>query len=145
MSKFATYTPLLKAKLEALEESTGVLLFKEVRYGYKKDFEGFPTAEFYKKAGSGEVADTHKTERIWEYTLLLIYNFDDELTERKDAELILDTTVDKVMEAFDEDQDLGGACQKIEVLPVNFYDILIEEPFIFAEFTIRIRDFINRH
>jgi len=144
MSKFATYTPLIKAKLEALEESKGVDLFVDVRYGHKKEFQGFPTAEFYKKAGSGKTQDTHRNERHWEYTLLLIYEFKGNKTHEQ-AEAIMDIAVDKVMTAFDTDETLGGACQKIEVVPVQFYDILLEEPFIFAEFNIVITDFVNRN
>lgn len=144
MSKYATYTPLIKAKLEALEESNDVPLFVEVRYGAKKEFDGFPTAEFFKKAGSGEEIDTAKNLRKWEYTLLLIYEFKSD-EDREDVEEKMDTCVDAVMKAFDEDPDLSGTCQKVSVLPVNFYDILLEEPFIFAEFTIVIEDFVKRY
>jgi hypothetical protein len=141
---YATYTPLLKAKLEALEESAGVALFADVRYGHKKDFIGYPTAEFFKKASTGEVEDTHQNERIWEYTLLLIYEYKGQKTH-EEVEELMDTTVDKVIEAFDQDPTLSGNCMSIEVAPVNFYDIILEEPFIYAEFSIKIKDFVNHH
>ncbi len=129
--------------LEALEEQDNVLLFSEVRYGHKKEFTGFPTAEFYKKAGGGRVADTHSNERTWSYTLLLIYEFTGNKT-RAEAETILDTAVDMVNEAFDKNSDLSGNCMKVDVAEENFYDIMLEEPFIFAEFTITIHDFVDR-
>jgi hypothetical protein len=144
MSKFATYTPLIQSKLEAIEESEGVPFFVEVRYGHKKDFQGFPTAEFFKKAGSGETLDTHRNERQWQYTLILVYEFKGQTTH-EEAENLMDTAVDKVMEAFDTDDTLSGNCMKLEVVPVQFYDILLEEPFVFAEFTITITDFVNRN
>jgi len=141
---FAHYTPLIQAKLEALEESEGETLFKEVRYGHKKDFEGFPTAEFYKKASGGKVQDTHVNERKWDYTLILVNEFKGDKTH-EEAEALMDISVDKLIQAFDEDQTLGGSCMSVEVVPVQFYDILLEEPFIFAEFTITITDFVTRN
>jgi len=144
MSKFATYSPLIKSKLEALEESEGVLLFKEVRYGHKKEFSGYPTAEFYKKASEGKVESTHENERQWQYTLLLIYEYKGQATH-EEIEALMDETVDSVMTAFDEDPTLGGTCMSLEVAPVNFYDIILEEPFVFAEFTITIKDFVDRN
>ncbi|HBI50265.1 MAG TPA: hypothetical protein DDY21_00225 [Candidatus Moranbacteria bacterium] len=144
MSKFSTYAPLIQSKLEALEESDNVALFVDVRYGHKKDFSGFPTAEFFKKASGGNVADTHKNLRQWEYTLILVYEFNGESTH-EEVEELMDTCVDKVIQAFDTDDDLGGTCQRVEVAPVQFYDIILEEPFIFAEFTIVITDFVNRN
>ena len=144
MSKFATYTPLIQAKLTAIEESAGIPLFAEVRYGHKKAFDGYPTAEFFKKASSGEVEDTHQNERTWEYTLILVYEFKG-IKTHEEVEALMDKTVDLVMTAFDQDEDLGGTCMSLEVAPVNFYDIILEEPFIFAEFTISIKDFVNRH
>lgn len=144
MSKFATYTPLIQAKLEAMEESEGVDLFAEVRYGHKKEFVGFPTAEFFKKASEGVVADTHANERQWEYTLILVYEFKGDKTH-EEAEALMDVAVDKVLIAFDEDITLGDTCMSVEVVPVRFYDIILEEPFIFAEFDILIKDFVNRN
>jgi hypothetical protein len=141
---FATFTPLIKSKLEALEESTGVLLFSEVRYGHKDGFSGFPTAEFYKKASEGETQSTHQNERQWEYTLLLIYEHKGDKT-REEVETLMDTTVDSVMTSFDQDKTLGGNCMSVEVAPVNFYDIILEEPFVFAEFRIIIKDLVDNH
>jgi hypothetical protein len=155
MSGYSTYTPLIQAKLEALNEieavagvggnpgTPAVKLFSEVRYGAKNEFIGFPTAEFFKKAGSGQVEDTHRNLREWQYTLLLIYQFGSN-KDREAVETLLDSTIDKVLDAFDKDQDLGGTCMKVEVTPVMFSDILLEEPFIFAEMTISIKDLVNR-
>ena len=88
--------------------------------------------------------DTHQNERTWEYTLLLIYEYKGQKTH-EEVETLMDTTVDKVIEAFDQDPTLSGNCMSLEVAPVNFYDILLEEPFVFAEFIISIKDFVNRN
>lgn len=141
---YTIFTPLIQSKLEDLEESAGVSLFADVRYGHKKDFSGYPTAEFFKKASSGEVEDTHQNERTWEYTLLLVYEHKGQKTH-EEVEALMDTTVDKVIEAFDEDPTLSGNCMSVEVVPVNFYDIILEEPFVFAEFNIAIKDFVNHN
>lgn len=144
MSSYTVYKPLIKAKLEALEETTGVLLFSEVKYGKEGEFVGFPSVRFFKKAGSGKIQDTHSNEREWQFTMWLIYQFGGNKTN-EEVEEILDNVVDKVLNSFDTDIDLGGSCKSIQVVPVQFSDIFLEEPFIFAEFTISIVDLVSRN
>lgn len=156
MSKFSTYSPLIEAKLNSLyeiepvpaegenPEVVGVKLFQDVRYGHKKEFIGFPTAEFFKKASGGKVQSTHDNERQWEYTLILVHEFKGEKTHAE-VEALMDIAVDKVIKSFDRDKDLGGNCMSLDIVPVQFYDILLEEPFIFAEFTIIIKDFVQNY
>lgn len=156
MSKFSTYSPLIEVKLNSIyevepveaegeiPEVVGIKLFKDVRYGHKKDYDGFPVAEFFKKASGGKVQSTHDNEREWEYTLLLVYEFKGGKTHAE-AEALMDIAVDKVIQAFDRDKDLSGNCMSVDIVPVQFYDILLEEPFIFAEFTIIIKDFVQNY
>lgn len=140
--KFAYYTPIIQSKLESLEESPGVPLFAEVRYGHKQGFSGFPVAEFFKKGSEAEFLTMNQNYRTWEYTLLLIYEFKGQKT-REEAEELMDVTVDTVMTAFEQDLTLQNRCIKVDAVPVNFYDILLEEPFIFAEFSLKIKDLSN--
>lgn len=156
MSKFNVYSPLIEAKLNSIyevepveaegenPEVVGVKLFQDVRYGHKKEYAGFPTAEFFKKASGGKVQSTHDNERQWEYTLILVYEFKGGKTHEQ-AEELMDIAVDKVIQSFDQDKDLGGSCMSLDIVPVQFYDILLEEPFIFAEFTIIIKDFVQNY
>lgn len=141
---FSYYSPLIEAKLNSILESEGVSLFQDVRYGHKKEYIGFPTAEFFKKASGGKTQSTHDNERQWEYTLLLVYEFKGDKTH-EEVEALMDITVDKVILSFDRDKDLLGSCMSLDIVPVQFYDILLEEPFIFAEFTIIIKDFVQNY
>jgi hypothetical protein len=75
---------------------------------------------------------------------LLIYEQKGDKT-REEVETLMDTTVDSVMTSFDQDKTLGGNCMSVEVAPVNFYDIILEEPFVFAEFRIIIKDLVDNH
>lgn len=143
---YAVYTPLIKSKLEALEESDDSALLSQVDYGHNPDgFNGFPAVEFARKKGSEERTSTHQNEETCTYKIYLIHEY--KRTDKSHAEIMADTdeVVDAIRSAFRTDPNLGGNCMSCDLIEDNYYDIILEEPFIFAEFTLVIKDFVNRN
>ncbi len=143
MSGYNTFKSALVTKLTNLEESVGVNLFVDVKKGAGAKLSGYPSATIFNKGGSGQIMDTHNNQREWQFSIFLVHQFNETVTQEV-AEDTLDAVVDKVLSSFDTDQDLSGMCDFIKVVPVSFDYVILQEPFIFAELVVGVVDMVNR-
>lgn len=150
MKSYVTCSTALIAKLQALEESAGVPLFDHIYAYHNPKPDGFPCAFVTEKAGQGQILDTARNEREWQFEITLMQDFTGAGRTPAEAAEILRKTVDTVLEAFDQDPQLKDEhgepqCMKVKVVPVAFDFGLREVPYEFARFIVAVVDMVNNY
>ena len=120
---FAGYKNILIEKIKALTGNDGDTLFDEV-YGVEKtDIETYPACFVIQRAGRGELIDTHRNQREWEFAIVI----HQEIGQRSPDtayEALVDAT-DRVIKMLDTDPMLAdengqNQCKSVDVVSVNF-------------------------
>lgn len=136
---------LIKTKLLALNDDDGDDLFVEVLDYGEAQFTGYPSAVILVSAGDGEVRDTARNDRVFEFTIDLYQEYSEGGKTKKEARDAMVKAIDKVIEAFDTDNNLGGNVIFIEVIPLILDTVVRSGTFLFGQFKVRCHDLVNNY
>jgi len=129
MAQLRSYTDLKEAiiiKLTDLEDKPSDPLFAVVTGTNESDVDGYPAAFVIQTAGEGQVLDTHRNEREWQFSVVI----HQAITPAKDAEaadVIVLNAVDQVIKSFDEDPQFvdpvngEGRVKLIKAVPIEIF------------------------
>lgn len=138
---------VLKAKLSGLTD--GKIPSKTILhsvYDYTEgDFTGYPSANIRIAGGNGETADTSRNQREFIFNIDLYQEVDISGKTKEEATDAMVLAIDKIIEAFDTDIDLGGQCAYVNVIPVLLDTTIRSGVFLFATFEIHIVDLVNNY
>ena len=150
-----SYTNLkavLIGKIEALMDAqtpTPDTLFDHVYGVAETQPEGDPVCFVIEKTGGGQLLDTHRNQREWQFDIVIDVKIDRGRTPEAAYEALLDAT-DRVIQMLDEDPmllDENGLnqCMWTKVVPVTFEWGLQDTSFHRARLTVGIVDVVNRY
>lgn len=124
-------------KLESLVDENNESLFSEIKKYPEGDFAGTPAATVGYLGGDGEVLDTHSNERTHHFSVGMYYSVREstEKSEINEKALVL---IGEVVQAFDEDKDLGGQVQIVRVIKINSDTTVASGTWRFAEILIDV-------
>lgn len=138
---------VLKTKLSGLvDNGTPPKTILHAVYDYTEgDFDGYPSANIRVAGGTGKTADTSRNEREFIFNIDLYQEIDISGKTKKEATDTMILAIDKIIEAFDTDIDLGGECAYVNVIPVLLDTTVRSGVFLFATFEIHIIDLVNNY
>lgn len=136
---------LIKTKLLALNDDDGDDLFVEVLDYGEAQFTGYPSAVVLISAGDGEVRDTARNDRVFEFVIDLYQEYSEGGKTKQEATDTMTKAIDKVIESFDTDNNLSGNVVFIEVIPMVLDTTVRSGTFLFAQFKIRCHDLVNNY
>jgi len=150
MSKsYTSLKQIIIDKLEAIVDDQVVPepIFVEV-LGVNKPASGYPMAYVMEKTGGGQILDTHRNEREWQFSVVIHQEVGTKTVEQA-YEALLDA-VDRVIETFDQDpllKDINGEhqCKWVRVVPVEFEYAPQETQVHRALLTLAVVDVVNRY
>jgi len=129
MAQLRSYTDLKEAiivKLTALEDAPSDKLFAVVSGTNEADVDGYPAAFVIQTAGEGQVLDTHRNEREWQFSVI-IHQAITASKNAEDADAIVLNAVDQVIKSFDEDPQFidpandEGRVKLIKAVPIEIF------------------------
>jgi hypothetical protein len=135
---------VLKAKLEGIKIDNKTVLYAVHDYT-EGQFEGYPSANIRVSGGEGEYADTARNQREFIFNIDLYQELDESGKSKEEATEAMVLAIDKIMEAFDTDIDLGGECSFVRVIPVLLDTSVRSGVFLFATFEIHIVSLVNNY
>ena len=130
---------IIKTKLEGISELIEVLAYGE------SQFSGYPSATIQISAGEGVAKDTARNERIFEFDIDLYQEYSEGGKTKLEATNTMIKAIDKVIEAFDIDNNFGGQVVVVEVIPLRLDTTVRSGVFLFAQFKIRCHDLVNNY
>jgi len=146
MGKYAPQImPLIKAKFEGLVDGNGKKIFKEVKGFLSGNFSGFPSALIKYDIHLGELLDTARNERTYNFRALLYQEQSDKGKQNEESVEILAGIVEAVEKAFDQDVTLGGEVMRVMVTQANPNDEASgdEGSFVFSDMLIQVVDLVD--
>ena len=122
-----SYTTLKAAiitKLTALLGADSGTLFSAVYGVAETQPAGYPFAYVLERAGKGQILDTARNEREWQFSIVIHQNIVEGITPEQAYVFLLDA-VDRVITLFDQDPQLKDSdqeaqCKYVRVLPLEF-------------------------
>lgn len=110
----STIRTLISNKISSITDIKSVS-----NYG-DNNFSAYPAAVILPTGGIGKVADTAVHERVFNFEVLLYQEQSQQATNKEDADAKMVQVCDKIIEAFDQDQDLGKEVMRVEVVDYTF-------------------------
>lgn len=83
-------------------------------------FTGYPAAVIRPTGGRGVVEDTARNERVFSFAIELYQEQTEAATDAADADTKMTTIADLVLQAFDQDPDLG---REVSIVRVVAFDL----------------------
>lgn len=147
-----TYTSLkaiVIAKLTALQGGDVTKLFANVYGVVETEIDGDPVAYVIENLGGGQIVDTHRNEREWQFDIVIDVKVVEGRTPEQAYSVLLDA-VDKVITSFDEDPMLADAqgqaqCKWVRVVPAEFAYGVEDGAYHRATISVGIVDIVNRY
>lgn len=147
---YTNYKSIIIGKLEAIVDDqtpTPDTVFAEVLGTNTPSEEGYPLAYVLEKTGGGNILDTHRNEREWQFDITIHQEVGNKTAEQA-YEALLDA-VDRVIKSFDEDPMLldehgQNQCKWVRVVPVAFEYASQETAIHRALLTVAVVDVVNR-
>lgn len=136
---------VIKTKLQGLNDDDGDDLLVDVLDYGEGQFTGYPSATLLVSVGDGEPRDTARNERVFEFNLNLYEEYSEKGKTKQEATDSMIKAIDKVMEAFDTDNNLSGNVISVEVIPLVLDVAVKSGVFLFATFKIRCHDLVNNY
>ncbi len=136
---------IIKTKLSDLNDDNGKSLFVDVLDYGEGQFTGYPSAVVLVSVGEGEAKDTARNERVFEFRVDLYQEYSESGKTKKEATDTMIKAIDKVIEAFDTDSNLGGEVVFVEIIPLVLDTTVKSGVFLFASFKIRCHDLVNNY
>lgn len=128
--------------------TVGAQLFANVYGVSETEPNGYPTAWVVENTGGGEILDTHRNQREWQFDIIMQVQVNTETTPEVAYDMLLDAA-DRVIADFDEDPmlldtDGQAQCQRVRVVPLEFQFGVQDGAFHRAVVTVAILDVVNR-
>ena len=142
---YTSLIALLKTKLEGLLDVNDEPIFKQVYPYAENEFSGFPCAVIVDKGGSGQVIDTSRIERAFTFEISLYQEQSQAGKSKSEAAVSLRTVVDRVIQSFDQDPQLGSNVMRVIVVDVSVDFSSRSGTFNFAKFTVQLNDLVNSY
>lgn len=139
---------ILINKLTALLGADSGTLFSGVYGVNETNPSGYPCAFVLERTGGGQILDTHRNEREWQFSIVIHQELGTKSPEN--AYVALLDAVDRVITSFDQDPMLVDSnsqaqCKWIKVMPVEFEYAQQESPVHRALLVVGIVDIVNRY
>lgn len=121
----------------------GNSIFGQVTDYATGDFEKYPAVVVRPIGGTGEYIDTARNERTFSFAIDLFQEQSEVGKTKEQATDILESAVDKILEAFDQDKTLGNEVQTVEVVEMRFDFDNRKGTYNFASFDINCVVVVN--
>lgn len=147
---YAGLKAILMGKVAALDGADSNPLFGDDVYGVvETNAEGYPACYVIEKTGGGQILDTHRNEREWQFDVIIQVQIGDSRTPEQAYDALLDA-VDRVIQLFDQDPmlfDVNGQeqCKWVRVVPAEFEYGVMDASFHRATLTVAVVDIVNRY
>lgn len=128
---------LLKSKLATLTIS-GSPAFGVVFDYADGDFEEYPAAVVTESGGRGQVIDTHRNQRTFQFTIKLYQEQSRAGKTKSEAADIMRACADAILTAFDQDKDLNGQVDIVRVVEFDTNFKIAAGTFNFATFKVDV-------
>lgn len=142
---FAGIIAKIKTKLESLKDDDENDLFGKVVDFRDGEFSDFPVAMIYEIGWRGEVIDTHRNERTFSIGIDLYQEQSRAGKTKAEAVEIMRDIVDRVIVSFDQDPDLSGEVEIINVVSGTTDFRISKGTFNFANFVIEARVIVSNY
>lgn len=126
---------LIVDKLEAIQID-GDDAFKSVTGYADGNFNGYPAAVVIPVGGQGAVADTHRNMRTFQFVISLYQEQSEAGADKERASDVITAVSDAVLQAFDNDQQLGGQVGMVRVVEFDTTFKVAAGTFNFANFRV---------
>ncbi len=137
MIKISEIKSAIKTKIESLNTEERKIFGTILDYP-EGNFDSYPAAIISIDGGDGEVLDTHRNERIYNFTIKLYQEQTPAGKTKEQVDEIMTEATDAILEAFDEDKDLRGGVEIIKVVSFTTDFKVASGTFVFATFNIRV-------
>jgi len=107
------------------------------------DFTKYPAVVVRPVGGAGEYVDTARNERTFSFVVDLYQEQSEAGKTKEQATDILESVVDKLLIAFDQDKTLGNEVQTVEVVEMRFDFDNRKGTYNFASFDINCVVVVN--
>jgi hypothetical protein len=128
---------LLETKLKGLKNGTAPI-FGDVFTYAEGDFKNFPTACVIESGGKGDVIDSHRNQRTYNFVVKLYQEQGSTGKTKIEASTIMREAADAILLAFDSDKDLGGQVDIVRVVEFSTDFKVAAGTFNFATFNIDV-------
>ena len=148
LKSYLGYKSILVEKIKALTGIDGGKLFVDVLDVNEDNKEGYPVCWVLEQTGKGQILDTHRNEREWQFAIVIHQEVKQK--DRRDAYMALVDAADRVIKAIDEDPMLAdphgqARCKFVKVMPAFFEYAAEELPLHKALLEVAIVDIVNRY
>lgn len=128
---------LIETKLKSLKNGTAPIFGDVFKYT-DGDFKKFPVALIAEAGGKGEVIDTHRNQRTYNFEIKLYQEQSIAGKSKEEAATIMRSAADAILTAFDQDKDLGGEVDIVRVVEFDTDFKVAAGTFNFATFRIDV-------
>jgi len=135
---------LLVTKIQSIKVGA-VSVFGQVTDYAAGDFTNYPAVVVRPSGGTGEYIDTARNERTFAFTVDLFQEQSEVGKTKEEASDILESVVDKLLIAFDQDKTLGNEVQTVEVVEMRFDFDNRKGTYNFASFDINCVVVVNNY
>ena len=133
---------LLITKIQSIKVGD-VSVFGEIKDYATGDFTKYPAVVVRPLGGVGEYIDTARNERTFSFAVELFQEQSEVGKSKEQASDILESVVDKLLTAFDQDKTLGNEVQTVEVVEMRFDFDNRKGTYNFANFEINCVVVVN--
>ena len=133
---------LLVTKIEGIKVGADSVFGQVTDYA-TGDFTKYPAVVIRPIGGTGEYIDTARNERTFTFTIDLYQEQSEVGKSKEEATDILESVVDKLLVAFDQDKTLGNEVQTVEVVEMRFDFDNRKGTYNFASFDINCVVVVN--
>ncbi len=124
----------IKAKIASMLQALPEI--KEVIDHPTSDFTKYPAAVATITGGTGQVLDTHRNERTFNFVIRLYQEQSENGKDKYQADQILTDAADAVILAFDQNRDLDGSVEIVRVLEFEINYTQTPGTYNFATFKV---------
>jgi hypothetical protein len=128
---------LIETKLKALKNGTAPIFGEVFKYD-DGDFKKFPTALITESGGRGQVIDSHRNQRTYNFTIKLYQEQSQAGKTKAEAATIMRSATDAVLLAFDADKDFSGEVDIVRVVEFDTDFKVAAGTFNFATFRVDV-------
>lgn len=141
-STIAEISAVIKTKIESIKDG-GVSIFGEVKDYRDSNFQNYPAVLITAEGFTGETIDTNRIERPFRFKVELWQ--EQSRKGKEEAASIMRTITDRVIQAFDQDPDLGGEMEIVNPVSGEFDFSDREGTFNFATIILECRAIVNNY
>lgn len=145
---YSGYKRILMNKMSALLGIDGTVLFDGVYGVAETQPVGNPSCFVMERTGTGQILDTHRNEREWQFSIVIHEKVGQKTPETAYAALL--DAVDRVIKSFDQDPMLADVhgqarCKWTRVVPLSYEYASEDTPVHRALLTVAVVDMVNRY